>query len=121
MATMKHILILDDDADQAELLAQVLSGPGRRVSPYADPLQALAALRSTTADLLITDLSMPWIDGQALAQEVRRVWPGLPIILISGYNLPFKEALAAEALRFFPKPLHFARLRREVAEVLGDS
>src|SRR5262249_11393581 len=58
-ARVKTIFVLDDDPDQAELMAQAVGARGRRVRAFSDPIRALAALSTEGADLLIADLSMP--------------------------------------------------------------
>src|SRR5258708_40210003 len=82
---MRTIFVVDDDPDQAELLAQALSGRGRRVRAFSDPIRALAALGSEGADLLIADLSMPWIDGKDVVASAHLRQPELPVFLISAY------------------------------------
>lgn len=115
--------MLDDDQDQAELLARALTSNTRKVVAFTDPIRALATLNAEGADLLVADLSMPWIDGGDVIASARMRHPGLKVVLISGfsrgaeiarrYNVPFlakpinlddlrsvtEQALAAEARR----------------------
>ncbi len=114
------ILIVDDDPDQAELLAEVLSAAGRRVLAYADPMRALAALAEEDIDLLIADLSMPWVDGERLISSARARRPDMRIFLISGYARG-ADIAAKGGVRFFAKPFDFRELRRAVSEALGES
>src|SRR5262245_52592099 len=97
---VKTIFVLDDDPDQAEVMAQALAGRGRKVRAFSDPIRALTALANEGADLLIADLSMPWIDGKDAVQSARLRRPHLPIILVSGY--PRGAEIAAEQnVQFF--------------------
>ena len=82
---MKTIFVLDDDPEQAELMAQALTGRGRRVRAFSDPIRALAALTLDGADLLIADLSMPWIDGKDVVASAHLRRPELKIFMVSGY------------------------------------
>ena len=114
---MHIIFVVDDDPDQAQLLATALSADGRRVRAFSDPIRALAALTSEPADLLIADLSMPWLDGAQIVSSAREHRAELPIILISGYSRG-AEVAAAQGLRFFGKPIDLDRLRAVVEDLL---
>lgn len=115
----KTILIVDDDPDQAQLLSEILAGEGRRVLAFADPVRALTAVTNEKPDLLIADLAMPWIGGEAMVAEARERRAEMGIFLISGH--PNGEQVAARhGLRFFAKPLQFASLMAAVREVLGE-
>jgi DNA-binding NtrC family response regulator len=114
---VRTIFVLDDDPDQAELMAQALSGRGRQVRAFSDPIRALAALGGEPVDLLIADLSMPWIDGKDVVSSMHMRRPDLPIILVSGYPRG-KDIAAEEGVRFFPKPVDLASLRRAVEDAL---
>jgi DNA-binding NtrC family response regulator len=100
---------LDDDPDQAHLLAQALSSRSRRVQAFSDPIRALAALNEYHTDLLVADVSMPWIDGGDVVTSARSRRPQLKVILVSGF------ARGAEVPRrcqvpFFAKPIDVAAL-----------
>lgn len=115
---MKTIFVLDDDPDQAELLAQALTTKQWKVTAFSDPIRALAALNADGADLLVADLSMPWIDGGGVVESSRIKRPGLRVILVSGF------ARGAEIARrygapFFPKPIDLDALRETAALLLS--
>lgn len=111
---MRTIFVLDDDPDQAEVMAQALAGRGRRVRAFSDPIRALAALSSDGADLLIADLSMPWIDGKDVVASAHLRRPELRVFLVSGYPRG-AEIAAEEGVPFFAKPIDLDALR-EAAE-----
>ena len=104
-ARVKTIFVLDDDPDQAELMAQALPARGRRVRAFSDPIRALAALTSEGADLLIADLSMPWIDGKDVVASAHlrrpelRGLPGLAAIRAA------PRSPRSEGVPFFAKPV----------------
>jgi DNA-binding NtrC family response regulator len=116
---MKTIFVLDDDPDQAELMAQAIAARGRRVRAFSDPIRALAALSSEGADLLIADLSMPWIDGKDVVASAHVRKPELRVFLVSGYARG-AEIAAAEGVPFFPKPVDLSALRAAVDRALDD-
>lgn len=115
--TVRTIFVLDDDPDQAEIIAQALAGRGRRVRAFSDPIRALAALTSEGADLLIADLSMPWIDGKDVIASAHLRRPDLVVFMVSGY--PRGADIAAEqGVPFFPKPVDLQALRAAVETAL---
>lgn len=115
---MKTIFVLDDDPEQAELMAQALTGRGRRVRAFSDPIRALAALSGDGADLLVADLSMPWIDGKDVVSSARLRRPELRIVLVSGYPRG-AEIAAEEGVPFFAKPIDLQRFRAAVDDALA--
>lgn len=114
---MRTIFVLDDDPDQAELMAQALAGRGRRVRAFSDPIRALAALGSEQVDLLVADVSMPWIDGKDVVSSAHLRRPELPVILVSGYPRG-AEIAAEEGVPFFAKPVDLEALRNAVEAAL---
>jgi len=115
------VLVVDDDVAVAGLAAALLEECGFQVKLAYRAGAALELLsQESGVDLLFSDIVMPGgMDGIALAEEVRRHWPALPILLTSGYS----EAIAdgrAEA-RGFPilaKPYKPADLQRGVMGLL---
>jgi DNA-binding NtrC family response regulator len=80
----------------------------------------LAALGAETVDLLVADLSMPWIDGKDVVSSAHVRRPDLPVILVSGYARG-AEIAAEEGVPFFPKPVDLQALRRAVEDALEGS
>ena len=114
---MKKVLVIDDDPDQTEIAVQILTDTETQVRAFTDPLRALAALSSEDADLLIVDLSMPWIGGEDFINSARHRQPSLPIFLISGYSRGL--AIAQEAgVHFFAKPVDWDALREAVHRIM---
>ncbi len=117
---MRTIFVLDDDPDQAEAMAQALAARGRRVRAFSDPIRALAALTSEGADLLIADLSMPWIDGKDVVASAHLRRPELKVFLVSGYARG-AEIAAEQGVPFFGKPIDLKELRSAVDRSLDES
>jgi PAS domain S-box-containing protein len=84
----EQILFVDDEVPLATLGQQVLDRLGYRVTMMTSPVAALAAVRAEPEkfDLVITDLSMPGMDGAKLGAELLLLRPGLPIILTTGFS-----------------------------------
>jgi PAS domain S-box-containing protein len=83
---VKKILVTDNSPIYLEVLRDVLSGAGHTVTTATDGLQALDRLQEDRPDLVITDLVMPWIDGERLCRYIKQDpdFCGTPVILISG-------------------------------------
>ena len=83
----EHLLLVDDEAALVRLWTVALTDLGYRVTAYTNSRAALEAFRDTpdAFDLVITDQTMPQLTGEALAQEILRLRPRLPIILCTGH------------------------------------
>ena len=82
----KRILLVDDEIMVRDTLAAALEDAGYAVAVADSGTEALALLRTgEPVDVLVSDLSMPGIDGLMLIQEAQHSRPGLPAILLTGY------------------------------------
>jgi DNA-binding response OmpR family regulator len=81
---MMNILLIDDEKDVRESVAQVLSRAGYRVETADDAELGLAMLEDNDFDLLITDIIMPGIDGVQAIKAVREKNKKMKILAISG-------------------------------------
>ena len=78
------ILVVDDEPGIRDLLSMMLEVAGHSVVTAEDGLQAPKVLASTPVDIVITDLLMPERDGLEFITEVRKKYPNLKIIAMSG-------------------------------------
>jgi CheY-like chemotaxis protein len=84
---VRRILLVDDEAMVRETLAASLEESGYTVLVAEDGAAALQVLGSgAVIDVLVTDLSMPGIDGLAVIRQAQRDRPGLPAVLLTGYT-----------------------------------
>ena len=81
---MANILIIDDEKDVRVVLKEVLRRAGYDVTLAANGRDGLEKLAADGADMVITDVIMPGIDGVAMVQQIRETYPDMPIIVISG-------------------------------------
>lgn len=79
-----RILLVDDDPQVLAMLTQLLSRNGYAVHAAGNGKQAMRILRDEEVDLLVTDIIMPEVEGLELITTVRRQYPGLKIVVISG-------------------------------------
>ena len=117
------ILVIDDDEQMRVLLRQVMEWAGHEVVEAADGRDGMLMQRQHGADLVITDLIMPEQEGLETITALRRDYPGLKIIAISGGGrigpeayLPAARELGAD--RVFSKPFDVQELAETVRELL---
>ncbi|WP_370303099.1 sigma-54-dependent transcriptional regulator [Pseudooceanicola sp.] len=98
------IHVVEDDRDHRLALCDLIEAAGYRAEGFAEGRAALAA--ATRPDLVLTDLRMPGMDGQALLQAVRARDPDCPVIIISGHGelTQAVQAMRAGAEDFLEKP-----------------
>ena len=105
-----RILVVDDELSILEMSAMVLQSKGYEVRTATDGFGALVELRRSLPDILISDLSMPNMSGFELLSVVRRRFPHLPVIAISGnYEATSPNGTIADA--FFSKNSCLAKSR----------
>jgi CheY-like chemotaxis protein len=81
----RRLLIVDDDEEMLTLLTRMVACLGYGACTAASGKEALLRLQKGDVDLVITDYQMPLMDGFQLAFEIRRQYPSLPLILMTGY------------------------------------
>ena len=95
---MARILIVDDEEDVRIALKQVLERAGYEVSVAASGNEGLELMNQEGADLVITDVIMPGIDGIATAKEIREKYRDTRIIVISGGGRTAPEPYEPDAI-----------------------
>jgi PAS domain S-box-containing protein len=123
MSGSEHILLVDDE----ELIVRVnqdrLEDLGYQVTSTTDPGEALELLTAAPEryDLVITDMTMPSMTGDKLAEKMLAIVPELPIILCTGFSERISEesAKALGIAKYIEKPLDLQELALSVRQVLG--
>ncbi len=118
----EKILVVDDDAQIANMLKMMLEKLGYTVTVRYSSLDALEAFRMQPGnfDLVITDMTMPNMTGVELASEISCIRPGLPVILTTGYSeMVSKETALSYGIReFLMKPVVRDELAKTIRRVL---
>jgi CheY-like chemotaxis protein len=111
------VLVADDSREFAEMLRATLEDAGFEVvSAYSGPA-AIAAMRAHDVSAAVLDVLMPGISGDAVADRLRRLYPSLPILLMTGdAGVPFVAAAGLPVLR---KPFRHEELVDSVRGLLG--
>jgi diguanylate cyclase (GGDEF)-like protein/PAS domain S-box-containing protein len=117
------ILIIDDDADNRNMLRELFAAEGYEVATAIDGDDGLRKILSERPSLVITDVLMPGMDGFQLLRTIRKneAFKDIPVIFYTGSYLDKKDReLAAEAgvTRYLIKPLMPSQLMHVVKEVL---
>lgn len=123
---MRHILVVDDDKMISDLLRRTLERAGYRVTEAHDGQMALNAHKAAPADLVITDMIMPGMEGIETIMEFRRRSPAMKIIAMSGGGMGkgtdyLNLAKKFGAFHTLAKPFSIERVTKLVAEVLGGA
>jgi CheY-like chemotaxis protein len=127
-----RILVIDDEAFVREALERVLKSAATTVIGVPDAAAGLALMRESPFDLVIVDVVLPGMDGAAVVKEIRRDYPRVRIIAISGGGNIGLSAYRPEAIStnaylaacsgagadgVLPKPFETAELRAMIEEV----
>ena len=91
-----RLVVIDDEPRMAEILAMVFEREGYVVRTFTDAERGLAALEEAPADVVVTDLKMPGVDGLEVLRRGRELDPELPVILMTAHGT---VATAIEAMR----------------------
>jgi DNA-binding NtrC family response regulator len=115
------ILVVDDEKNIREGLAEALRLEGYRLKLAADGAEGLRAVEEGDVDLVVTDLRMPSLPGTELLRRIAARWPGLPVIVLTGHGTiqDAVDAMRAGAYDFLSKPVdldHLALLARRALE-----
>jgi two-component system NtrC family sensor kinase len=120
----RRILVVDDEPEVAESLAEILGLGGHGVDLADSGITALKRIADTDYDLILTDMRMPKMDGPALYGEIEKNYPHLcsRVAVITGDTL---EAAASDflkktGLRWIEKPFIPADLSNLIKEMLSD-
>jgi CheY-like chemotaxis protein len=107
------VLLVEDDDDTRTLLAELLADDFD-VSTSADGASALTLLeKGDRPTVLVTDESLPGLKGSALARTVKRRWPDVRVVLVSGFNLGKADAVDA----VLNKPVDLDELSRVLEDL----
>ncbi len=111
---MRSYLIVDDNRDFAENLAEIVRDAGDEVVVAETGAEALERARAGRFDALLTDMRMPFMGGAQLVHEIRRIDPGLAAMVITAHvgDNDMEAARREGLLAVLPKPVPVDRLLR---------
>jgi DNA-binding NtrC family response regulator len=111
-----RILLVDDEQDLVDYLAQRLAKRNYTVEPVTSGQAAVAAAQEQIFDVAVVDLKMPHMDGIQVIKELRRHQPFLEAIMLTGHGSTESalEAGKLQAYRYLLKPYDFDKLVEEI-------
>ncbi len=119
----ERLLVVDDHPGVLGILSRMLARLGYSVLQASDGEAALRVIETNPAiDLVVSDVVMPGMQGTKLAAEIENRWPGIEVILMTGYapdSLPALQALKHRP-KVLSKPISPRDLAEAIREVLGN-
>jgi nitrogen regulation protein NR(I) len=118
-----RVLVVDDEMSLRKVLAATLHREGYEVSVCADGEEALSALDRDGADVVVTDLVMPRMDGLSLLRKVVARHPDVPVIVVTAHGRidSAVEAMKAGAFDFLSKPFEHQELKAIIGKACRQS
>src|SRR6266404_5152200 len=118
-----RVLVVDDEQSLRKVLAATLQREGYEVSVCSDGEEAISALERDGADVVVTDLVMPRMDGLTLLRKVVARHPDVPVIVVTAHGRidSAVEAMKAGAFDFLAKPFDHGELKAIIAKAARQS
>jgi DNA-binding response OmpR family regulator len=112
MSKTKKILIVDDDQDLLDAIANLLEIHGYQVYVTTKGSEVIDMMVKNEVDAVVTDVCMDGLDGFHLVAEIKKQFSGMPVILMSGVNVDEARRLACSygADGFIAKPFRIKEL-----------
>jgi two-component system response regulator FlrC len=119
----RSVLVVEDDPSLREALRETLEISGYHALAAADGREALALLGAQGADLVVSDVRMQPMDGNALLKHIRAQWPQLPVLLMTAYGTVQQavEAMHNGAADYLVKPFEAEALVSKVSQYLPQA
>ena len=119
---VKRVLIVEDDADMGQSLADVLEEGGFHTAVAQNGLQALEQLHAgMRPDLILLDMTMPVMNGWEFRREQRAIpeFARVPVVVLTADGEPRRKAVSIDAQGCLAKPVSIDDLLREIERVCG--
>ncbi|HPO91963.1 MAG TPA: response regulator [Phycisphaerales bacterium] len=115
------IVCLDDDADFREFIKTLLEsaqGGSHRVRLAADPEEFFQACEESLPDVVLLDMKMGAVDGSTVLGEIRKRWPKLCVIIVTGHPSldSMRQTFKQDVFDYLAKPFSIEELRRSLAQ-----
>lgn len=121
MMAKTRILIVDDDEPVRNALQRWFSLRGFEADVAEDGLDAVEKCAQGEYDVILTDLEMPRMGGIEAMARIRRLLPGVPVVVLTGYSDVSNEGVLSDAAKVLFKPLPLREIEKAVRELLALS
>lgn len=117
-----RIILIDDNRDWLEALAEYLRRHGAVVFTASDPRRGLELLQANTVNIVISDFNLPFMDGLQVLRNVRLAGGNVSVVLLTSEEGPEleKKVLAEGASAFFSKTTEPAVLLRRLLQAIAE-
>ncbi|WP_082788252.1 response regulator [Sphingorhabdus sp. M41] len=121
-----HILLVEDEDMVRAVAERALTRQGYTVVTASEGEEALGLLAvqdesERQFDLIVSDVVMPNMDGPTMAKHVRKIYPDMPILFMSGYaEEQLRKSIDVDKVNFLPKPFSVAQIAEAVGETLAE-
>ncbi|NNC72230.1 MAG: response regulator [Sphingomonadaceae bacterium] len=118
-----NILVVEDEDMVRAVAERALARQGYQVTSAEDGERALEIIgENPDFDLILSDVVMPGMDGPAMARELRKTLPDVPILFMSGYaEEQLRDSINLEEVHFLPKPFSVQQLAEAVHKIVSSS
>ena len=119
----KTVLIIEDEADAAELFAEMMRVSGFRVLKTSSSAPAISMMTAEKPDIVLLDIMMPGVSGLDILREMRGdpTLMDVPVVIVSAKGMPadIRHGMEAGASVYLTKPVGFLELKEAVERALG--
>ena len=116
-----RVLLVEDDEDNRELMAEVLESAGYQVVTAGTGAEGLRTLAESSVDVVVTDVGMPGMGGLEVARAAKEIAPRVPVIVVTGYaeREDIASARGREVDAVLVKPVDPDSLTAAVADMVA--
>lgn len=115
--TRPTVLVVDDEQRLRDMLVRGIRQMGYTCDGSPNAEDALRQMRQAARGVVIVDLNLPGMDGMALFEKLRRGWPAVQVIVLTGFGDldTAKQAIRLDVVDFLTKPTHLGELERSLS------
>ena len=116
------ILLVDDDPSILEILTDLMALFGHDYDTANDGIEAIEKLKHDFFDLVLTDMMMPNMDGMDLLKHINAKYPGIKVMVVTGYDRTFTytDVIKAGASDFISKPFNTDELEAKINRIVRE-